>query len=200
MKKPVSDRREVILRAARVAFAKYGFEKATIKQIAAEAGLATTSLIYWYFKDKDELFKAVTNQLSPLLGLVSDPAEIRERSPEEVLPFIGRVFLDTFDNPETVQLFRIFLSEAAKKPEVGEIFAQNVIKVVLSFLTDYLKYQSQLGNVRPRDPQSVARAFIGGLVSYVMMREVFPATREGLPDKEEYLAETTAIFLGGLRP
>lgn len=193
--KPDSGRREVILKAARRAFARYGFEKATIKQIAAEAGLATTSLIYWYFKDKDELFKAVISEVSPLVNIASDPAEIKERPPEEVLPFVGRVFLDTFDNPETAQLFRIFLSEAAKKPEVGEIFARNAIVVVLNFVTDYLRNQSDAGSFKSHDPQTTARAFIGTLVSYVMMREVFPATRGNLPDKEQYLQEVAAIFL-----
>jgi TetR/AcrR family transcriptional regulator, mexJK operon transcriptional repressor len=194
-----SRRRKQILKAALRAFAKYGFEKATIKQIAAEAGLATTSLIYWYFKDKKELFKAVINEVSPLIKMASDPAEIKERPPEEVLPFIGRLYLDAFEDKEVTRLFRIFLSEAARRPEVGVQFAKNGIMVVLDFLTEYLRCQSEIGAIRKLDPQSTARAFIGTLVTYVLMREIFPSTKQSLPDRDRYIEEVTAIFLQGLR-
>lgn len=53
-----SQRRDEILAAAKVVFARNGFHATTIADIATQAGLAY-GLIYWYFNSKDELFHAL---------------------------------------------------------------------------------------------------------------------------------------------
>jgi AcrR family transcriptional regulator len=199
MNRPASEKHRKIIKAALQAFARYGFDKATIKRIAGEAGLSTTSLIYWYFKDKNELFQAVLSEMSPLVGMAADAADLIDRPPEEVLPLVARTLLDTYDNPDMAKLARIFISEAAQKPEVGTQFAKSGIMTVLSFLVDYLRRQVNLGRLRPHDPQSAARAFMGTLIIYPLGRELFPPLRDDLPDKDRYIQEATAIFLRGLR-
>ncbi|MDP8959838.1 MAG: TetR/AcrR family transcriptional regulator, partial [Actinomycetota bacterium] len=44
--------------AALRVFAEHGFHKATIKRIAGQAHLRSPALIYWYFTDKVDLFRA----------------------------------------------------------------------------------------------------------------------------------------------
>ena len=56
-------RRQQILDAALRVFAREGYHKASIRHIALEAGLKSPPLLYWYFKDKNELFKVDTNIL-----------------------------------------------------------------------------------------------------------------------------------------
>ena len=51
------ERREQILKAAFEEFAAKGFKGATIKSIAEAAGLQSPALIYWYFPDKEALFR-----------------------------------------------------------------------------------------------------------------------------------------------
>jgi AcrR family transcriptional regulator len=53
------DRRAQILGAALKEFSTKGFKGATIKSIAREAGLQSPALIYWYFPDKEALFREV---------------------------------------------------------------------------------------------------------------------------------------------
>ena len=50
--------REQLIQAARQVFARYGFKKTTLDDIASEAHRGK-STIYYYFKSKDEIFKAV---------------------------------------------------------------------------------------------------------------------------------------------
>lgn len=50
-------KRQQIIDAALHVFASKGFEKATNKDIADEAKIASPGLIYHYFKDKGDLFK-----------------------------------------------------------------------------------------------------------------------------------------------
>jgi AcrR family transcriptional regulator len=194
----MTDKRKQILAAALKVFAKYGFEKATIKQIAREAGLSTTSLLYWYFKNKNELLLSVLNQESPIINLASNPAELMTRPIEEVLPIIARTFLDTYDNPDMVKVMRIFLAEALKNEQMGTRFANTGLMTVLDFLVKYLNHQVKLGKLKQLDCQSAVRSFIGTLVIYILGREIFPPLRADLPEKEQYIREVTTIFIRGL--
>jgi TetR/AcrR family transcriptional regulator len=195
----MTDKRQKIIEAALQVFARFGYEKATIKQIAGEAGLSTPSLLYWYFKDKEELFQTMLGEISPLIGMAENPDQLSGRPPEEVLPIIARNFGDTYDNPQAVKLMRIVLAETALKPEAGILFANNGIKTVLDFLVDYLQKQVCLGRLRQHDSQCAARSFLGALVVYLLSREIFLPLRENLPQKERYVREVVDIFLGGLR-
>jgi len=55
------DTREDIVEDARKLFARYSFKKTTMEDIAKASGRAKSS-IYYYFKSKEEIFKAVANQ------------------------------------------------------------------------------------------------------------------------------------------
>jgi AcrR family transcriptional regulator len=50
-----------IVRVARKIFTRYGFRKTTMEQIAASSGKGKSS-IYYYFKSKEEIFRAVVEK------------------------------------------------------------------------------------------------------------------------------------------
>jgi TetR/AcrR family transcriptional regulator, transcriptional repressor of aconitase len=60
-------RREEILAGARRAFARYGFEGATVRRIEAETGM-TRGAIFHYFASKEELFVALAERDSERLA------------------------------------------------------------------------------------------------------------------------------------
>ena len=185
--------------AALRVFAERGFHKATIKEIAREAGIRSSALIYWYFEDKDDLFQSVMAEFSPLVRQIADPAALMERPPEEVLPLIANAHLGSFDDPAVVRMLRISLSDAALNPEASNYFLRNAQKAILGFFVAYLRRQVELGRLRLHDPQSAARSFFGTLVIYILSREIFPHFKEDLPDREQYVKEVVGIFLDGLR-
>lgn len=51
-------KKEIVLKVAQDIFAKYGLSKTTIDDIAKAAGVGKSS-IYYYFKNKDDIFRAV---------------------------------------------------------------------------------------------------------------------------------------------
>lgn len=53
--------RQQILESARLCFARDGLSRATVDVIAQEAGLAKSSL-YYYYKSKEDLFKAIIDE------------------------------------------------------------------------------------------------------------------------------------------
>lgn len=70
--------REQIVQAARQVFARYGYKKTSLDDIARESRKGK-STIYYYFKSKDDIFKAV----------IDAEAEIRTRAIEEQISRIS---------------------------------------------------------------------------------------------------------------
>jgi AcrR family transcriptional regulator len=194
------DRREQILHAAFEEFSEKGFKGATIKSIAEAAGLQSPALIYWYFPDKEALFREVLGTRIPVLRAVRDPAGLMDQPPEKVLPMIAQRYLSTFDNPTAQRMVRLMMGEAMRRPEIAEIVGNAVIKRVLGFLKSYMARQIELGRLRPHDVRSSARAFMGMLLPQAGGKVFLPTLREdGLTD-EEHVENAIKIFLEGLRP
>jgi len=194
------DRRAQILEAAFEEFSAKGFKGATIKSIARAAGLQSPALIYWYFPDKEALFREVLGTRIPVLRAVREPARLLDQPPEEVLPMIARRYLSTFDNPTAQRMVRLMMGEAMRRPEIAEIVGNAVIKRVLGFLKSYMARQIELGRLRPHDVRSSARAFMGMLLPKAGGKVFLPTLREdGLTD-EEHVENAIEIFLEGLRP
>jgi TetR/AcrR family transcriptional regulator len=192
------DRRSQILDAAQEEFAAHGFRGATIKHIARRAQLASQALIYWYFPTKEALFQAVLERL-PILQLALDPAALRERPPDEVLPRLARAYLATAEHPGAQRVLRLIAPEVIRRPEVADLFGSRIIGAVLDFIQGYLAHQVELGRLRPHDVRASARAFIGMLLPQFGGKLVLPALLDNGPTDEEYIVTITAIFLCGLR-
>jgi AcrR family transcriptional regulator len=192
------DRRAQILDAAFEEFAAKGFKGATIKSIAQAAGLQSPALIYWYFPDKDALFREVLGSRIPVVRAVTDPTNLMDLPPEELLPKIGRAYF-AFEQLDA-QTLRLVVAEALRRPEVAEMFVRSGPGRVLDFLKAYLEHQIELGRLRPHDVRSSARAFIGMLIPQLAGKMFFPTlTEDGLAD-EDHLQNAVNIFLEGLRP
>jgi AcrR family transcriptional regulator len=89
------DTREAVLAAARTAFAERGFDGATIRGIAADAGV-DPALVHHYFGNKDQLFLAA-------IEAPADPAdllpEVLAAGREELGTAVVRMLLKVWDGP-----------------------------------------------------------------------------------------------------
>ncbi|MDP8959076.1 MAG: TetR/AcrR family transcriptional regulator [Actinomycetota bacterium] len=184
--------------AALRVFAEHGFHKATIKRIAGQAQLRSPALIYWYFTDKVDLFRAAILERAPILKLAASPESLLEAPPRQALLQVARTYYRTFDDPVARRLMRVLLSEATRNREVARHFAERGPMAVLRLLSSYLQRQVELGRLRPHDPETSARCFGGMLLVYLLGQEIFPPIAEGLPDADRYAEEVVSIFLDGL--
>jgi AcrR family transcriptional regulator len=192
------DRRAQILDAAFEEFAAKSFEGATIKSIAGVAELRSPALIYWYFPDKEALFREVLSSRVPILRAVADLEPLMNLPPTKVLPELGRAYL-AFDESNTRGI-RLVIGEAIRRPEVVETFIKGGPGRVLEFLKSYLERQIEMKRLRPHEVRSSARAYIGMLMPQVAGKVLFPALAEDGLDDEEHLKTATEIFLRGLGP
>src|SRR5438270_13602989 len=107
-------RRSQILDAALHVMAEHGFRGASIKRIAAHAGLKSPALIYWYFKDKQALLEAVLHRMAPFLDTVAALEDALDEPPEQVLARLVDGFLKAVQQPMTARFMRILLGEATR--------------------------------------------------------------------------------------
>jgi AcrR family transcriptional regulator len=77
------DRRRAIREAAFAKFAAKGFRGATIKRIAAAAGVRSPALRSFSFASKDGLFRAVLEEHAPILRALDAAPAQRDRPPAE---------------------------------------------------------------------------------------------------------------------
>jgi AcrR family transcriptional regulator len=142
------DRRTQIVAAAVRVLAREGFENTSLKQIAAEAGIAT-ALIHYYFKNKEELLVAVVRHLDDFfreawhsrIGDVRDPMERLMVSVESIAEMMRR-------HPEfwrlQFQLFMLSQSNPALRPATGEM--------VETFLSNLAAEARELSDMLPATP------------------------------------------------
>lgn len=165
---PSPDRRAQIIDAAFRAFSRKGFKGTTNKEIAREAGV-TPGLIYWYFRDKEDLFEAVIDAKTAILPLHRLAEELRETPPREYLPRVASLLAATFEQDALTAGFRFMLAEAMRSKHVRGVLRTRLIGRILRDLSTYFAHQKALGTFREIDPELAARHFLGMMIAQVIM-------------------------------
>ena len=81
------EKRKALLQAASEVLLEYGSHKTTLDDIAKQAGMAKTSL-YYYFKDKDEIIRAIIkSDMEQLLDIINRAVADAETAEEKILAF-----------------------------------------------------------------------------------------------------------------
>lgn len=154
------ERRPQIIEAAVRVFTRKGFRKATLPDIAAEAGLSVGG-VYWYYKGKDEIVSAILERafdedFGALAELLSADAPAGER----LLAFVAG-YADSFDqwlwmNPIGAE----FYGEAAHDEKVRAVILRYVDRYRQA-LAALIRQGIQRGEFRPVDPAVAATALLG---------------------------------------
>ena len=109
-----ASKRERLLKAAIKVFARDGFFKAKVEEIARHAGVATCTT-YLYFKNKDDLLISIfEEEMTPIIERIK--AELsNQTSPEErISTFISRHFAMVEQNPDLALLLEVELRQSNK--------------------------------------------------------------------------------------
>src|ERR671915_2009203 len=132
---PRRDRREDILQASLHLFAEKGFHGTSMRDIARSADI-TEGLIYHYFENKRDLFRAIIDEYSflPLLRTLPDLAE--QLDLRGLLIVLARVFFDVLR--QNAQLTRLLLQEIQVFPEEKEAFFADAVGESIQELSQIL--------------------------------------------------------------
>jgi AcrR family transcriptional regulator len=116
-----AERRKLILDAAERCFTRSGFHRATMQDVAEEAGMSTGNL-YRYFPSKDALVAGLCER--DRVGLANEFAEMRENAENFLEAFrdLGkRHFDDSAFNQAKARLCLEIWAEAARNPAISAL-------------------------------------------------------------------------------
>jgi TetR/AcrR family acrAB operon transcriptional repressor len=160
--------REKILEGAKQAFAAQGFP-ASMKDIAKASGISTTSLIFWHFKDKENLFTEVMKGVNPLAQvehvLQSRPAE---QLAEVTVENLVKEYFSVYKSPLNRQLLFQMISAIPTHPALQSVL-QNQITDLLSRQVAEVIAQGQSENIFRHDlpPDFLAQLILGLLFALI---------------------------------
>jgi AcrR family transcriptional regulator len=110
--------RQRIVDAARERFMRDGYERATVRAIAADAGV-DVAMVYYFFDNKEGLFSAsaLTGPEHPLHQL----AGLLDEGSDDVGPRLVRRFLEHWDNGGAFEPFMAVWRSAAIQPQARQV-------------------------------------------------------------------------------
>lgn len=198
--KGVEDRREQIIGAAMRVFAEKGFARATNRDIAQEAGI-TTGLIYYYFKSKEDLFKAALEEHSPVQVMSQITSEMLEQPPEVLLPLLITRVLAVVESEQFLSIIRVILPEMLHGTTEIAPIVQSFFQRLIAFLDNYLRVQATRGAVRSDlDATTIAQVLISSSIGMVMRRQVLLDPGVLHYTHEELVHAILETILQGIRP
>jgi AcrR family transcriptional regulator len=150
----IDRRRAQILAAASRVFARQGFHRTTVREIARDAGIADGT-IYLYFASKQELLLALLGELSRVAERPADFAELAGAD--------ARAFLDSYlhrrfeDLRDWRQLFAAVFPEVLADPGLRAAQAAQTAPAFEAAEAE-LARRIEAGELPPLDPALLARA------------------------------------------
>jgi AcrR family transcriptional regulator len=129
-----SGAREAILDAARSTFASSGYDRATIRAIAAGAGV-DPALVHHYFGTKEDLFVAVIDApVNPADAIRAVLAEGLEGAGERIVRFFISVWDDPRNNDALMSVLRGALTNDRAAGAIREFAGRAILGAVASAL------------------------------------------------------------------
>jgi TetR/AcrR family transcriptional regulator len=189
----------LILTAAEAEFAQHGLMAARTETIAAKTGMAK-SMIYYYFKDKEGLYRAVLKRSHADLLQTAQNLELEQLSPEVALEKFLRALLDCVSrNP---RLPTIMFHEAVQNQ--GKYYKDSSSVSIDAILIAILERGMETGMFRSLDSFQSAINIMGTCLFYFIGAgniQQFPQGKQLLSRSmlEQHTQEAISLIMAGVR-
>lgn len=188
-------KRAAILEAAKRMFVQHGFDRVSMDQVAAEAGVSKLT-VYSHFGDKDSLFaeavRAHCEQGMPTRLFEPDPdVPLRER-----LTDIGTAFFAMIMTPEAIAGHRVLCSPQIATSGMPEMFWEAGPKRVQDAFAALLERRIAAGELEIPDTDRAAAQFFTLLKGEPHAQAVFGYCCSGRKESPEaHIASVVDLFL-----
>src|SRR6266566_2933652 len=187
--------RAAILKAAVSEFAQEGVAGARTDAIARSAGV-NKALLYYYFEDKEALYRAVLDQVFGGVRAAIHEALSQDLSPREKLArYVCAHFDYIASNPQYPRIVQAEFLRAGRDPSRLEHIAKNYFRPVFLELSGLLKAGAQSGEFRQVDPIHFIPSMISVIVFYFNTAPIMKLMTGGDPMSPEHLAERRAAVV-----
>lgn len=193
---PAEIRRAQILEAAAAVFAEKGYQRATVKEVAARAGIAPGT-IYLYFKNKRDLLLTIADRL------IAQPVDqtLAEAAPLNAEAYIAAILQDRICFARQNRAFlQALVTEIWTDEELRERFFTQVIGPIFVTGARYLQDRVAEGKLRPCRIEIVVPAVAGAIVILSALRALAPEHLLSGVSDDELVEELTRLYLYGLQP
>lgn len=173
-------KRDAMLEAAQRRFLLAGFDRASMDEIAADAGVAKQT-IYSRFGSKDDLFLAVVEQATTRAFHAVDIVAGKETIVDQWLTACAQRLMAAVLDDELIRLRKLVIAESERFPDLAAAFwsggAERTIAAIAARIEDF----QQSGVLRAGDATTIAEHF-NWLVLGTEINEAMFRTPQSPPD------------------
>ena len=156
---------ERVFQAALRLFAEKGYERTSIPEIQAAAGLSPNSgALYKHFPSKKALLEAIVEHYIDAAKSAQSYLADHDLPPREALAWIGQRTLEMM--AERRSELRIFWRDLEQFPELQQRVRESVMRATYQGLARWLERQQALGRFQVKDSRASAAVLVGSLAMF----------------------------------
>ena len=182
-----SDTRESILHAARERFARHGYDRTRIRDVAEDAGV-DAALVHYFFKSKDGLFAAA-------MQLPFRPADVIAPVLAQGLDGLGerivRRVLSVWDDPANRAALLALVQGASAHPGAADALREFVRREMVGRIAGVIEAD------RPKLRANLVASQIIGLIAARYVVQIPPLARLGADELAPLVGPTLQRYLEG---
>jgi AcrR family transcriptional regulator len=184
--------------AALQLFVERGYAATRLEDVAARASVSKGTL-YLYFRNKEELFKAVVRKgLVETIEMGEDlVAEFRGSAPD-LLVLLIRGWWDALVRSPFSGIPKLVMGEAGNFPELTRFYFEEVIQRGSRLMESVLMRGVEAGEFRSLDPHHLTRVAIAPVVMAALWKHSFGRLEARDITEEIYLDTHLAALLTGI--
>jgi TetR/AcrR family transcriptional regulator len=194
---------EEVLKAAMKTIVREGYDGATTKLIADEAGINEVTLFRKFHSKENILQAVIMQQRDNALQALTSAFLSREVHQDDKgnAPRIATTLTELGDRliefmKTRMDLMILLMSEGRRKPSVAKVIS-SIPQDMIVQLRKLFEEQMRLKKIRDVDPQLAAVTFLGFLFYYSLMKELF--NDKVIKENKGILDGFVDIFLNGVR-
>lgn len=192
------DRPREICAAALEVFAERGFAAARLDEIAKRAGVSKGTL-YLYFKDKEDLFRAVVRDtVAPNVAAVREAVIAADLPIAAAVPMFLARFAELAQRVPVGAVAKMVVGESRNFPELAKVWHDDVASHALAMLAGLIERAQAKGEVRDGDPRLYAFSLMGPMLMGVLWRETLQPVGGAPLDLDALAGQHAETVLRGL--
>lgn len=170
------NKKQFIVEAAVKVFLENGYADTTFQKVADEAGVIRAT-IYSHFKDKEQLFTAIIEELTINKARQRFETGFSDLSIDEFIDFAVQFFNGRRQDHQYLGLLRIVIGESQRFPELARLYSKTIFQNNMKLIEAYIKSHPELGIKKPL----LACNLIGGSMVATIIQQEFLMAKEFAP-------------------
>ena len=192
------DRPREICAAALEIFAEKGFAGAKLDEIARRAGVSKGTL-YLYFKDKDELFRAVVRDtVAPDIGGVTAMLAASNLPFADCVRMLLQRFAKISLKVPVGPVAKMVIGESRNFPKLAKVWHDEIVSTAIGVLVALVEKAQERGEVRSGDPRLHAFSLIAPMMIGILWRETLEPAGGAPIDIEAMARQHADTILAGM--